>query len=155
MSLELKRACDAIKRDTREVGGSSESRVSTRSGRFGSCHDRVCSFRFGPRRTMRREEIWSVRSALMTGLNFGGGSEFAALKLWTKPPQLLLIVAIVFLVNSRRILMSATLAPHIQHLPRLKALAALFFMCDESWAMGLSDVRRRMSTGFRPSFSLG
>ena len=91
---------------------------------------------------------------LMTGMNFGGGSEFAALELWTSPPQLLLIVAIVFLVNSRHILMSAMLAPHIRHLPRLKALAALFFMCDESWAMGLADVRRRMSAGFRPSFNL-
>jgi len=91
---------------------------------------------------------------LMTGLNFGGGSEFAALELWTSPPRILLIVAIVFLVNSRHILMSAALAPHIRHLPRLKALSALFFMCDESWAMGLDDVRRRISAGFRPSFSL-
>lgn len=41
-----------------------------------------------------------------------------------------------------------------RHLPRLKALAALFFMCDESWAMGLADVRRRTFAGFRPSFSL-
>ncbi|MGE0284631.1 MAG: AzlC family ABC transporter permease, partial [Rhizobiaceae bacterium] len=38
---------------------------------------------------------------LMTGLNFGGGSEFAAVELWTSPPQILLIVAITLLVNSR------------------------------------------------------
>ena len=38
-------------------------------------------------------------------------SEFAAIRLWTSPPHVLLIVAIVLLVNSRHLLMGATLAP--------------------------------------------
>jgi uncharacterized membrane protein len=42
----------------------------------------------------------------------------------------------------------------IQHLPKRKAPPALFFMCDESWAMALDDAMRRASTGFRPGFSL-
>jgi AzlC protein/Tn3 transposase DDE domain len=63
---------------------------------------------------------------LMTGFNFAGGSEFAALKLWTSPPDLLLILAITFLVNSRHILMGAALAPLIKCLPRPKVLPALF-----------------------------
>lgn len=84
---------------------------------------------------------------LMTGLNFGGGSEFAAIALWTSPPHLLLIVAMTFLVNSRHLLMGAVLAPFLQRLPRRKALPALFFMCDESWAMGLADARKRVDAG--------
>lgn len=91
---------------------------------------------------------------LMTGLNFAGGSEFAALKLWTSPPDLLLIVAITFLINSRHILMGAALAPQIRNLRRMTALPALFLMCDESWAMGLDDARQRTTAGFRPGFSL-
>lgn len=91
---------------------------------------------------------------LMTGLNFGGGSEFVAIRLWTSPPQLLLIVAMTFLVNSRHLLMGAALAPHIQHLPKRQVLPALFFMCDESWAMALADTRRRLSSGFPIAFSL-
>src|SRR3712207_99500 len=91
---------------------------------------------------------------LMTGLNFGGGSEFAVIKLWTSPPHVLLIAAVTFLVNSRHLLMGAALAPYIQHLPKRIAFPALFFMCDESWAMGLADARRRMSAGDVPSFSL-
>lgn len=93
--------------------------------------------------------------ALMTGLNFGGGSEFAAVELWTSPPQVLLIVAMTFLVNSRHLLMGAALAPFLQHLPMSKALPALFFMCDESWAMGLADARRRTAHSTVPAFSLG
>jgi 4-azaleucine resistance transporter AzlC len=91
---------------------------------------------------------------LMTGLNFAGGSEFAAIQLWTSPPRMLLIVAITFLVNSRHLLMGAALAPFIQHLPLRKALAVLFLMCDESWAMGLADARKRAAAGVRQAFSL-
>jgi 4-azaleucine resistance transporter AzlC len=91
-----------------------------------------------------------VEVPLMTGLNFGGGSEFAAVELWTSPPHVLLIVAITLLVNSRHFLMGATLAPLIQHLPKRKAFPALFFMCDESWSMGLADARKTAS-----SLSLG
>jgi predicted branched-subunit amino acid permease len=76
---------------------------------------------------------------LMTGMNFGGGSEFVALSLWSSPPELLLIVAMTFLVNCRHLLMGAALAPFIQHLPKRTILPALFFMCDESWAMALTD----------------
>lgn len=90
---------------------------------------------------------------LMTGLNFGGGSEFAAVALWTSPPHVLLIIAITFLVNSRHLLMGAVIAPLLQHLPRRKALPALFFMCDESWAMGVADAHARRG-GTAPALSL-
>ncbi|MDR0212208.1 MAG: AzlC family ABC transporter permease [Pseudomonas putida] len=90
-----------------------------------------------------QHHLAAVEVALMTGLNFGGGSEFAAIELWTSPPAVLVIVAMTLLVNSRHVLMGATLAPHLRHLPLRKALGALFFMCDESWAMGLADTRQR------------
>ncbi|KFJ78242.1 azlC family protein [Klebsiella pneumoniae] len=32
-----------------------------------------------------------------------------------------------------------TPAPYLSHLPRRKALLALFFMCDETWAMSMAD----------------
>ena len=91
---------------------------------------------------------------LMTGLNFGGGSEFAAVGLWTSPPHVLLIGAITFLVNSRHLLMGAALAPYLRHLPRRVALPSLFLMCDESWAMGLADARKRPS-GFSLPYYMG
>jgi branched chain amino acid efflux pump len=90
----------------------------------------------------------------MTGLNFAGGSEFAAIQLWSSPPHILLIVAITFLVNSRHLLMGAALAPFLRQLPNRKALPSLFFMCDESWALGLADGKKRASVGMNPAFSL-
>jgi 4-azaleucine resistance transporter AzlC len=96
----------------------------------------------------------AVEVPLMTGLNFAGGSEFAVIGLWTSPPHIILLAAVTFLVNSRHLLMGAALAPYIQHLPRRRALPALFFMCDESWAMGLADARRRAAAGVRDAFSI-
>jgi 4-azaleucine resistance transporter AzlC len=98
--------------------------------------------------------LGTVEVPLMTGLNFAGGSEFAAIGLWTSPPHVLLLAAMTFLVNSRHLLMGAALAPFIQHLPKRKAFPALFFMCDESWAMGLADARRRAAAGVCNAFSL-
>ena len=51
------------------------------------------------------------------------------------------------------LLMGATLAPCLSHLPLPKALGALFFMCDESWAMGLADARQR--GGFSLCYFMG
>ncbi len=95
-----------------------------------------------------------IEVPMMTGLNFGGGSEFAAVELWTSPPHVLLIVAITFLVNSRHLLMGAALAPLMRNLSRRQAFAVLFLMCDESWAMGLADARRSAS-GLRLGYFFG
>ena len=95
-----------------------------------------------------------VEVPLMTSLNFAGGSEFAAIQLWTSPPHVLLIAGITLLVNSRHFLMGAALAPFIKHMPKRQVFPALFLMCDESWAVGLADAQRRAASGLRPAFSL-
>ncbi len=92
---------------------------------------------------------------LLTGLNFAGGSEFAILEVWTNPPNILMLVFITFLVNSRHLLMGASLVPYLRHLPNKTAFSALFFMCDESWAIGLADAQKKQSyTGLSGAFSL-
>lgn len=91
---------------------------------------------------------------LMTGLNFAGGSEFAALGLWAAPPPFLLIMAVTFLVNSRMLVMGAALTPFLHHLPKRKVLPALFLMTDASWALSMADTRRRAELGIAPAFSL-
>ena len=90
---------------------------------------------------------------LMTGLNFAGGSEFAAIQIWTSPPHIFLIMAVTFLVNSRHILMGATLVPLLMRFSKRKVLPALFFMTDESWALSYSDAYKR-SINNVPHFSM-
>lgn len=92
---------------------------------------------------------------LLTGLNFAGGSEFAILEVWSSPPNLLMLMFITFLVNSRHLLMGASLVPYLKHLPNRKVFPALFFMVDESWALGLADAQRKQAQlGYRAAFSM-
>jgi predicted branched-subunit amino acid permease len=95
-----------------------------------------------------------VEVPLLTGLNFAGGSEFAILEVWTDPPQILMLIFITFLVNSRHLLMGASLAPYLAHLPNKTVYSALFFMVDESWAASFADAERKRHLGFRHAFSL-
>jgi 4-azaleucine resistance transporter AzlC len=92
---------------------------------------------------------------ILTGLNFAGGSEFAILEVWTNPPNILVLVLITFLVNSRHLLMGASLVPYLRHLPNKKVFPALFFMCDESWALALADANKNQQyVGMQHAFNL-
>ncbi|MDA3979652.1 AzlC family ABC transporter permease [Gallibacterium sp. AGMB14963] len=95
----------------------------------------------GAQGTASHMTLWQV--PLMTGVNFAGGSEFAAIGLWASPPPLLLIMFTTFLVNCRHILMSAALTPYLKGLPLRKTLLVLFFMCDEAWALALNHIKQR------------
>ncbi|EJN39637.1 putative branched-chain amino acid permease (azaleucine resistance) [Pseudomonas sp. GM84] len=90
---------------------------------------------------------------LMTGLNFAGGSEFAALRFWSDSPPFFLLVLLTFLINSRHIVMGAVLAPYMKHIPLRKAIPALFFMADEGWAVSYADTLRRSVNSKEPAFS--
>ena len=84
---------------------------------------------------------------MMTGMNFAGGSEFAAVNLWTNPLPILIIATVTFMINSRHILMGAAIAPYMRDMPLKKAMPALFFMCDENWArrqIGRASCRERV-----------
>ena len=47
-----------------------------------------------------RNGFSAIEMPLLTGLNFAGSSEFVAMRLWTSPPHISLIVAMTFLVNN-------------------------------------------------------
>ncbi|WP_038303236.1 AzlC family ABC transporter permease [Kingella kingae] len=95
-----------------------------------------------------------LETVLMMGLNFAGGSEFAAVGLWTTPLPVLLIIVMTAMINSRHILMGAALAPYLRGLPLKKLLPALFVMTDESWAMSIADSKKReQNAPKQPAFS--
>jgi len=80
---------------------------------------------------------------LMSGLVFAGSSQFVALDSWT--PGALPVISIVVataIVNLRMLLMSATLRPLVAGLSWPKALATMFFVSDEQWAMAMAQMRK-------------
>lgn len=86
---------------------------------------------------------------LMCGINFAGGSEFAALALWSAVPPVLAILLTTWLINSRHIMLSAALTPYVTKLPLRKALPVFFIMCDETWALAMQDITKRRKAGLK------
>ncbi|MBV6633760.1 MAG: AzlC family ABC transporter permease [Alphaproteobacteria bacterium] len=81
---------------------------------------------------------------LMSGLVIAGGSQFVALELWADPLPVLLLGLSALLVNSRHILMGATVAPQVKGWSPGTRYLALFLMVDELWALALR--RSRVAT---------
>lgn len=111
----------------------------------------ACGLVLGAQATTKH--INPAEIGLMTGLEFAGGSEFTAVSLWTHPLPTLMIILVTLLINSRHIVMGASLVPYLQQEPKRRVLPALFFMCDESWALSLSEAIRHRDNPAYPPFN--
>ena len=90
---------------------------------------------------------------LMSGIVYAGASQFVAIDMWS--PASLPIASIVVataVINLRMLLMTATLRPQFEHLPRWRALLAMFLVSDEVWAMTMAE---RAKGGGGVAFMLG
>ncbi|WP_195909907.1 AzlC family ABC transporter permease [Bacteroidetes bacterium endosymbiont of Geopemphigus sp.] len=58
-----------------------------------------------------QKSLSALGLGMITGLNFVGGSEFAEVTLWTSPLQVITILLVSKLINSRYIIMGASFAP--------------------------------------------
>lgn len=72
-----------------------------------------------------------LKSALM----FAGAAQIAALEIWHEPLPIVTLILIALAVNARHILLGATLAPRLLHLPPWRLNASLYFLTDANWAI--------------------
>lgn len=80
---------------------------------------------------------------LMSGLVFAGASQFVAVEIWSWPAPWLLLTFTALMVNSRHLLMGASLAPRIAGYGSGTSLATLFLLTDEAWAIWEGRARSR------------
>lgn len=73
--------------------------------------------------------------ALSSGLIFAGGAQLAAIQIWTVPVPIVALLVSTLLINARYVLMSASLAPKVAHLPLLGRILGFHVLADENWAM--------------------
>ncbi|RYE09236.1 MAG: branched-chain amino acid ABC transporter permease [Hyphomicrobiales bacterium] len=91
---------------------------------------------------------------LMSGLVYAGSSQFVALTMWS--PTSLPIVSIIVaaaIINLRMLLMTATLRPLFNDMPRWRALLSMFLVSDEVWAMTMGQTAKGETNG--AAFMLG
>lgn len=85
--------------------------------------------------------------ALSSAFIFAGGAQLAAIELWTTPVPIAALVLSTFLINARYILMSASLAPKVAHLPRAGRLLGFHVLADENWALAERRAAHRRIAG--------
>lgn len=81
----------------------------------------------------------SLEIILMSGIVFAGASQFAALDLWQPEVAVLSLIMVTFAVNSRHLLMGASLYPWLRHLPARQRYLSLILLSDANWAMSYAD----------------
>lgn len=86
--------------------------------------------------TLAADKGLSVAEVLLSsGLIFAGGAQLAAIQIWTVPVPIGALLVSTLLINARYVLMSASLAPKVAHLPLLGRIVGFHVLADENWAM--------------------
>lgn len=86
---------------------------------------------------------------------FGGASQFVGVQLMAAGAPAAVIVLTVALVNLRHMLYSASLAPHVEHLPRRWRFGLAYLLTDEAYAMAAERYRAGDRSPHRHWFVLG
>ena len=86
-----------------------------------------------------RQGMSAVTAGFMAFFNYAGGSEFAAVALWSAAPPVLLIALTTWLINSRHIVLGAALSIYTRRQSFLENAFLFFLMCDEVWAVSMKS----------------
>ena len=71
----------------------------------------------------------------MSLIVFAGGAQFAAIEVWSSPVPVFVLVVSTLLINSRHVLMGASLRPKLHALSSLQRVVGCFALADENWAL--------------------
>lgn len=83
----------------------------------------------------------ALEMGLMSALVFAGASQVVALELWASPLPVAAIVIATLAVNSRHVLMGATLGPWLKPMATPAALGCCHLVVDETWALSMARIR--------------
>lgn len=84
--------------------------------------------------------------ALMSALVCAGGAQFAAIEMWVQPAPVLALAFSTLLVNSRHVLMGASLALKTTAWNPWRRALVFWVLVDETWAFAESRAARRPLT---------
>ncbi len=96
---------------------------------------------------------WAVLA--MSAFVFAGASQFIAANLLAAGTGIAIIVLTTFVVNLRHALYSATLAPHLKHLPQRWLLPLGFWLTDETFVVVVSRYQAPDNSPYKHWYHLG
>lgn len=83
-----------------------------------------------------------LQAILMSVTVFAGASQFAVVDMWGTGVSLLPLVAVVFAINSRHLLMGASLYPMLREMPPGRRYGILLLLTDANWAVSAQEYQR-------------
>ena len=87
--------------------------------------------------------ISDTHTLTMSVLVFTGTAQFAVLDLWGSQLPVFTILATLFAINARHLLMGATLFPWLRELPPARRYWVMLFVSDANWAMSMQAFNRK------------
>ncbi len=97
-----------------------------------------------------------VKAVGMSMIVFAGASQLAALELIVKDARLVVIVLTALVINSRMIMYSASLAPHLRGVGAPGRLGLAYLLTDQAYAVSITEYAERPSgLSDRVAFYLG
>ncbi|MEF3110441.1 AzlC family ABC transporter permease [Raoultella sp. WB_B2P2-3] len=89
-----------------------------------------------------QEGLSHLTATMMSLLVFAGYAQFATLGLWGEQVPLFTLMATVFAINARHLLMGATLYPWLRYLSPAKRYGIMMVASDANWAMSIQAFSR-------------
>lgn len=86
-----------------------------------------------------QEGLAPFETVLMSTLVFAGASQFAALDMWGAHVSVIPVMVVVFAINSRHLLMGASLYPMLKDVSPGKRYGLLLLLTDANWAVCAQD----------------
>lgn len=80
-----------------------------------------------------------LEAVLMSTTVFAGASQFATLDMWNTEVAVLPLIAVVFAINSRHLLMGASLYPMLRDVSPGRRYAMLLLLTDANWAVSAQE----------------
>jgi 4-azaleucine resistance transporter AzlC len=99
--------------------------------------------------------ISSLAAQAMSSIIFAGSAQFIAAQLVGTGTSGLVIVMVVFVVNLRHALYSASVAPHVKHLNNGWKLLLAYLLTDEAYAVTITHYSREGEAATRHWYFLG
>ncbi|MGO1502784.1 MAG: AzlC family ABC transporter permease [Marinobacter sp.] len=78
-------------------------------------------------------------SILMSILMFAGASQFAAIDMWGAEVSVIPVMVVVFAINSRHLLMGASLYPMLKDVSPAKRYGLILLLTDANWAVAAQE----------------
>lgn len=80
-----------------------------------------------------------LESLLMSTLVFAGASQFAAIDMWGAEVSVIPVMVVVFAINSRHLLMGASLYPMLKDVSPAKRYGLMLLLTDANWAVSAQE----------------